>query len=80
MRIEQNVRHHPTLGERHVLSGPQSAQNALLPVPTGKFVSDGWVPRDSHCDANTLEFSTPRFVTAYFNVVHNTIFFTPKKK
>ena len=80
MRIEQNVWDHPTLRKWHVLSWPQPAQDALLPVTTGKFISDSWVPRDSHRDANTLEFPTARVITAHFDVIHNAIFFTPRKK
>lgn len=80
MRIKQNVRHHPTLSKRHVLSWPQSAQNALLSVTAGKFISDSWIPRDSYRDTDAFEFPTARIITTHFDVVHNTIFFTPREK
>lgn len=79
MRVEQNVWDHPAFGKGHVLRWPQSAQDALLTMTAGKLVSDGWIPRDSHCDANTLEFPTAGVITAHFDVIHNTIFFTPRK-
>lgn len=80
MRIKQNVRHHATLSERHVLGWPQSAQNALLTMSAGKLISNGWVPGDADCDADTLELPTAHVVTTHFDVVHNTVFFTPTRK
>lgn len=80
VRIEQNVRDHPALCEWHVLHWPQPAQDALLPMTTGKFIPNSWVPRDSHRDANTLEPATSGVITAHLDVIHNTVFFTPTKK
>lgn len=47
MRVEENVWHHSAFCEWHVLGWPQPAQDAFLPVPAGKFVTDSWIPRDS---------------------------------
>lgn len=80
MGVEQNVRDHPALGEWHVLHWPQPAQDALLPVTTGELISNCWVPGHSHRDAHTLELASAGIITAHFNVIHNTVFFTPRKK
>lgn len=80
MRIEQNVWDHPTLSKWHVLNWPQPAQDALLPMTASKFISNGWVPRDSHRDANTLESPIASVITTHFDVIHNAIFFTPGGK
>lgn len=77
VRVEQDVGHHATLAEGHVLGRPQTTQDALLPVATGKLVADGGVTWHAQCDADAFETARPCVVATYFDVIHDAAFLTP---
>lgn len=79
MWVEQDVRSHATLTERHVLSWPQTTQNTLLTMPAGKLVSDCGVAWYSHRNTHTLEAACSGVIAACFNVVHYTTLLTPER-
>ena len=40
MGVDDDIRRHSRLRERHVFGGPQDGHDALLPVPRGELVPD----------------------------------------
>lgn len=80
MRVEQDVWAHTTLGEGHVLRGPQTAQDSFLTVSAGELVSDGGVPGNAGCDANTLETASAGVIAAHLDIVHNAALLVPEEK
>lgn len=77
MGVEEDVWNHPVLCEWHVFNRPELAQDALLPMAAGKFVSNSWVSRNSHGDASLLEFPSATVIAAQLDVVYNAHFFIP---
>ena len=54
MRVEENVRDHPALGEGHVLAGYELGEDAFLTMTRSELVSDDRVPVDAESDGDFL--------------------------
>lgn len=80
VRVEQDVGGHAALGERHVLGGPQAAQDALLTVATGKLVTDGGVSWYSYGDADSFKVPCASVVAADLYIVDYTGLLIPRRK
>lgn len=80
MRVEQDVGTHATFSKGHVLGRPQAAQDALLSMAAGKFITNGGISWHSCSDAHAFKLARASIITTHLYIVNDTGLLTPGSK
>lgn len=78
--VEQDVGTHATFSEGHVLGRPQAAQDALLSMTAGKFITNGGISWHSYSDADAFKPACASIVTTHLYIVNDTGLLAPGSK